>query len=144
MENVNLAYNPAEAISSISSGDKALHSKFSSLFIVESLVFLVFGYYLCHTARHHIKRVRPQAESSALYSKYEVFKNLAVSNFSNLLLKPSPGRFDRLHNHLTEQIQQRHYLLYQLHLPCVSLVAVYLSLLLLYSFPHREVLRDQN
>jgi hypothetical protein len=82
-----LALNPSDTINKFSSANKALHSKYSSLFILESLVFLVFGYYLCYSAKHHIKKIKQLPETSALYSKYEVFRNLAIAICSNLFIK---------------------------------------------------------
>jgi len=87
MERNFLFLNPSDSINNISSGNKTLHSKYSSLFILESLVFLVFGYYLCYTAKHHIKKVKLLPETSALYSKYEVFRNLAIAICSILPVK---------------------------------------------------------
>ena len=64
--------------------DEMVHTKNISLFIIEAILFLLLGYYLCYKAKNHIKPTRRYSENMAIQSKYQVFFYLSIANISKI------------------------------------------------------------
>jgi hypothetical protein len=83
--------NSDETIAALSNGfevetNETLHPKYVSLFIIESILFFLLGYYLWFKAKNHIKPTKIFRDNQAIQSKYEVFYYLSIANISKLLI----------------------------------------------------------
>ena len=98
MKTLNLLNNEVHDFNFTTSKRNSLHSKYINIFIPLIILFLILGYYLNHICRKYMKRVRPIAEKTALYRKYELCKNLAITNFSKIRVNDSKSIIISIHN----------------------------------------------
>lgn len=66
---------------------KYYHKNYLSFLLILMIAFLIMAYYLYYVAKNNLKKAKnANINTTAIYSKYEIFKNLSIANLSNNIL----------------------------------------------------------